>query len=176
MKHSLRSLNKRNELQSFVNWDPEELYHSCLFSIKDLEILIVLDNWDTFMAKDEFKNMIMDLSKKIQNSAMILTSRTKENIISKQDGALEIFNTKDIKIKELSAGSIYRLIQPAKKDILTFSKEFKELWQETGHLDEEKKWKDFLQHELITLLKGNPLWALLVSSNADGKLTVSYYR
>ncbi|CAI2370153.1 unnamed protein product [Moneuplotes crassus] len=176
MKHSLRSIKKRNELQSFVNCDPEELYHSCMYNIKDFEILIVLDNCDAFMAKDEFKNMITDLSKKIQNSKMILTSKIKENIIDGQDGRPVIFDAKEIKINELSAISIFSLIQPAKKNILTFNKEFKELCISTGHVNEKNKCLDFLKHELITLLKGNPLCALLVSSNADDKTLSEIYK
>lgn len=44
IKHSLIDSDKRIELNNFMSSGPEEKYHSCLFAIKDMEILIVLDN------------------------------------------------------------------------------------------------------------------------------------
>ncbi|CAI2375874.1 unnamed protein product [Moneuplotes crassus] len=175
MKHSLKDLKMINDLNSYTNASPETIYHACLSSISNFEVLVILDDCASLMASVGLK-IIDDFSKKVQNSKIILTSKIKEKMSLSRDGRLELLYSKEISIGKLPDYCIYCLIQPVKKDRLTFERECRELCKTTSHVDEKNKCKNFLEHKLIKLLKGNPLCALLVSSNADDTSISEIYR
>ena len=127
------------------------------------------------MANVGFK-IIDDLSKKVQKSKIILSSKQKETMALKRDGSLELLRSQEIAIEKLSDKSIYELIRPIKKNYREFEEEVKELWKKTTKIDDKNKPKNLSEHDLIKQLNGNPLCALLVSSNADGKLSSSCSR
>ena len=169
MRYSLRIPKEREELQSKLNSELHDLYDFCLHCIKDLEILIVFDNIDRFSGTLDFQPLIADLFRKIRNSWIVLTAEVKFDIVIRKENKIDILDSKEVIIKGLSSKWISDLIKPPHKNVCKFNKEVITLWKETGHVNKKNETLDPLKHDLFTLLKGNPLWALLVSSNANSK-------
>jgi hypothetical protein len=152
-------------LEQNINGETQDLYHWCLYVIKDYDILIALDDWDDFMLHNEnlFKNLIKDILQKVPDSKVLISSQKAVNIA-------EELGIAQYTLKKLSNNHIFKLMCPPNKTIAEFSKEITELWEKTDCWVKENGKFNVLTHKLFDILNGNPLWCLLVSSNAMSKL------
>ena len=110
--------------------------------------------------ENEFRSMLKDISEKVQNSKIILTSQTIVNVENE-------INFKEIRLESLSNKNMYKLILPPNKSSNDIYKEFCELLKDTNGASTNVTLKDIYNHELFTFLGGNPLCGLLVSSNTS---------
>lgn len=79
------------------------------------------------MNKNEFRMVINDISQKVQNCKMILTSKEKVNIFNKTVGVGDFIEKIEVPVPKLKNKFMFDLIKPTKKDVKILKEEFDQL-------------------------------------------------
>ena len=165
--------NKVDKLKLGKNKNTEisQKYRACIDAIKELKLLLILDNCDTYMSDPEngFERFVQDLKEKMLESSIIITSREGVHY----EGILDI---KKIDIQQIDNPSVLSILcSKIGGNPELIIKWLKDQCLEEGIIskdqrkekDEIPKW--LFQHELFNIINGNPLCAILVASLASGK-------
>jgi len=169
--NSLTNNEEKFKLGSSRNTKTEQKYRACINSIKELKLLLILDDCDSYMSKpsNNFELFLQDLRGKLSESSIIITSR---EIINNE----AMMNIEKVAITQLDSANILKILHyKIGGKHASILKEIQKLWEDAGiNIQKKNSLKkivptEFFEHKLFDMINGNPLCAILVASLAKGK-------
>jgi len=156
--NSLTNNVEKLKLGKNKNAETEQKYRACIDAIKELKLLLILDDCDSYISNPEmaFGRFVQDLKWKLSESSIIITSRE----IIDNEGILGINKIEIQKVDNTSVLNILSYRIGGSQDGIISKDQLK---------SREKYPKWLFKHELFNIINGNPLCSILVASLAKGK-------
>lgn len=168
----LKDSSKQAELEKYLNVPISEKYNRCLGMIRNLKLLIILDNCDPIVASEQkhFKDFLEDVTQKLENARVMITSAAANDDFVSQGGYV-------YKVEKLSNKNVFDLLCKKVKSKSDLKQELYRIQKKGLNTDELQitSMELDLEHDFFRMLNGHPLSTLLVASLRNGKCTQTSY-